>query len=672
MLFVGLAFGAGFLLATDFAAATTPIPPKREAPQQQVETQAPLLPENTRLLSVGLEAVDGKNFSKSLKIRKQLTPESVEHMALTWAIASASAPAVSAADLAEFIAELDGWPMQARMRTNYERAFLNDRPTAEAIIAEFEENEPISNYARVSLASAYVQTKQSEKARDLIRTWWPEAKLSSKQQARYAEKFKSLFEASDHKLRMDTLLYEGKTRLALRMSALAKAESLAKGRAAVVNKRSDAARSLGKVHESWTDDPGFQFSKILHARRKGQYETAATLLRTTPYDPETLVDPDKWWVERRIVSREMLERGKAIQAYVLAAAHSATGHIAVADAEFHAGWFALRFLEKPKAAEEHFAAVKEITTTPISQSRALYWLGRSAEADERPEDATRYFEQAAEYPGTFYGQLAHERLGRSQLELRKVSITHEDRKAFSSNMLAKAITEFENIGDQKRAARLYRHLAKTLTDPAHLRLLALRLELQDKHNSVLMVGKSAFNRGIQIEKLAFPIGAIPKEMVQSTPDLAMMYAIARQESAFRVDAISPVGAMGLLQVMPKTARAMAKELELPYSKNALLRDPGLNAAIGAAYFHEQLDHWNGSYVLTLAAYNAGPGRVQDWLKRFGDPRGKSTDEIVDWIESIPFPETRNYVMRVMEGYQVYKTRLSQQPLQLEEDLAAGS
>ncbi|WP_297579773.1 lytic transglycosylase domain-containing protein [Roseibium sp.] len=678
MRLVRLALGAAIVLATGFDASSQPIPPRKKIGTEQLdraqqqEQQKALLPKRLRPLADGLQAITERDFDRAWETHLTMTPGSAERLALEWSIASAEAPAVSASRLAELERNLGAWPMQARIRTNYERAFLSRRPEAAEIISEFEQKTPESNLAIVALIRAYEDTGNTEVATDLARSWWPTARLSARQQARYSEIFEDLLRTSDHKRRMDRLLYDGKTGQALRLASLAKAESLAKGRAAVINSRSDASRELSRVDESWSEDPGYLFSAILLKRRKGEYETAANLLQPTPHDPDMLVDPDRWWVERRIVSREMLERGKRSQAYVLAAAHSATGTAAIADAEFHAGWFALRFIEKPETAEEHFEKLEEVVTTPISKSRALYWLGRAAEADQRPDDARKRYEEAAGYPGTFYGQLAHERLGRSRLELRKVTITYEDRKAFSSNPLVMAITAFETLEDDRRAGILYRHLAKTLSDPAHLRLLALRLELQGKHDDVLTVGKSAFNRGIQIEKLAFPTGAIPREQVTSTSNLPMMYAIARQESAFRIDAVSPVGALGLLQVMPRTARAVAKRLDLTYSKNALVRDPALNATIGAAYFQEQLDRWNGSYVLTLAAYNAGPKRVENWLKRFGDPRGKSTDEIIDWIESIPFPETRNYVMRVMEGYQVYKARLSQSPLNLAKDLAAGS
>lgn len=628
-------------------------------------------PGETDLLANGLRELEEGDFNGALKTYRQMVPDSAVRQALAWSITSASAADISASLIAEFQGELGDWPLQSRIIGNHERAVLREARDAGAIIAEFEPEKPESILATVTLARAYLETGDTASATRLVRTWWPTARLSAKRQEKYLDEFTSLLRPSDHKQRMDRLLYAGKTALALKLSAPAKADSLAKGRAAVADRKSDAERTLGKVHESWNDDPGLLYSKILLARRKGNYDEAAKLLRAAPRESEHLIDPDKWWVEQRIISREMLERGKISQAYEIVAAHGATGNAAIADAEFHAGWYALRFLEKPKLAEQHFAAVRDIVTTPISKSRALYWLGRATEADQRADEAKTFFEQAADTPGTFYGQLANERLERARLDLHDVTPAMAERKTLASNPLYQAILAFESIGEDRRAGILYRHLARTLSDPAQLVLLAQRLQKRGDHPGALGIGKLAFNRGIPIEQLAFPLGAIPENRAVSSTNLAMMYAIARQESGFRADAVSPVGALGLLQVMPKTAKAVAKGLELAYSDTALVQDPGLNATIGATYFQKQLQRWNGSFVLTLAAYNAGPNRLKTWLERFGDPRGKSTDEIIDWIETIPFPETRNYVMRVMEAYQVYQTRISNSPLRLAEDLAAG-
>ena len=641
----------------------------------QAEQLAPVkisAPGEPDLLADGLLALKERDFGGTLETYRQMTPKSPARKALAWSIATSDTPDIPASLIAEFQGELAGWPLQSRIRANHERAFFKGEPDAAAIIAKYEQEKPDSTLATVTLARAYLETGDPDSATRLVRSWWPTARLSTKRQQKYLEEFTSLLRPSDHKQRMDRLLYNGKTALALKLSAPAQADSLAKGRAAVADGKSDAARTLGKVDESWNDDPGLLYSKILLARRKGNYDTAAKLLQGAPLEAERLIDPDKWWVERRIVSREMLERGKVSQAYEITAAHGAAGKAAIADAEFHAGWYALRFLEDPKPAGQHFSALEQIATTPITRSRALYWLGRTAEADQRADEAKTFFESAADYPGTFYGQLANERLGRAQLDLHSVSPTMSERKTLAAEPLFQAILAFEAIGEDRRAGFLYRQLARTLTDPAQLDLLAQRLQKRGNHPGVLTIGKLAFNRGILIEHLAFPLGAIPDNRAVSSSNLAMMYAIARQESGFRADAVSPAGALGLLQVMPKTAKAVARGLELAYSDTALVQDPGLNATIGATYFQEQLQRWNGSFVLTLAAYNAGPNRLKGWLERFGDPRGKSTDEIIDWIETIPFPETRNYVMRVMEAYTVYQRQISQSPLRLAEDLAAGS
>ena len=235
----------------------------------------------------------------------------------------------------------------------------------------------------------------------------------------------------------------------------------------------------------------------------------------------------------------------------------------------------------------------------------------------------------------------------------------------------RAIQKLEAANYGWRAHIIYRHLARNLKSPGELALLALRAEKQGNHNLSLQVGKLAYTRGLTADTLAFPLGAIPKSAKISSVGKALAYAIARQESAFNPRAVSGAGARGLLQLLPGTAKGVARRSGLPYSKAGLTKNPGLNASLGAAYLAEQRAKFNGSYVLTFIAYNAGPRRATDWVAKYGNPRGRSVEEIVDWIERIPFTETRNYVMRIMENYQVYKTRIAGGKLTIERDLRAG-
>ncbi len=234
----------------------------------------------------------------------------------------------------------------------------------------------------------------------------------------------------------------------------------------------------------------------------------------------------------------------------------------------------------------------------------------------------------------------------------------------------RAIKRLEQIGSESRADALYKALAEDLDSPGELAILSSMAERRGDHALALTVGKTAYGRGVNAPALAFPVGVIPESANISASGKALAYAIARQESAFNPRAKSPVGALGLLQVMPATAKGLAKNAGLPYSDTRLLNDTSYNALLGSQYLGQQISNFSGSYILTFAAYNAGPRRAKEWIDRFGDPRGQSIDKVVDWIELIPFTETRNYVQRVMENYQVYKMRLGA-GFDIERDLTQG-
>jgi len=294
-------------------------------------------------------------------------------------------------------------------------------------------------------------------------------------------------------------------------------------------------------------------------------------------------------------------------------------------------------------------------------------LGRASNGIKALEN----FRKAAQYDETFYGQLAAIELGQRKIGITKPSLGPTERDTYKSRELVRAITRLEAIGHSEYTGSLYRHLARTLTAPGELALLAAQAEKRGDFNLSLQVGKIGFGRGFKVPTLAWPLGAIPASARIGNTGKALAYSIARQESAFNRAAISPANARGLLQLLPGTAKSVARRNGLSYSYKKLTRDAGYNATLGAAYLSEQLEKFGNSYILTFAAYNAGPRRVSEWLERFGDPRGKKLYQVIDWIEQIPFTETRKYVQRIMENYQVYKTRISGSNLNITQDLTAG-
>jgi soluble lytic murein transglycosylase len=365
----------------------------------------------------------------------------------------------------------------------------------------------------------------------------------------------------------------------------------------------------------------------------------------------------------------LIDQGDYKLAYRVAANHQAQSAADIADAEFHAGWYALRFLKSPKTAEAHFLRIEQVADGAISRARGYYWMGRAAEAGGGG-DAKKFYEEAARYPTAFYGQLAMAKLGRSTAQIAYPEPTDTDRARFARRVEVAAIQHLEAAGDGRRATPFYYDLAYKLKSSGELALLAVMAEDRGDNHLSLKVGKVAASRGLDIGALAHPLGAIPSNADISGSGKALAYAIARQESEFNTGAVSGAGARGLLQLMPGTARKMARKAGISYAPGKLTNDAAYNATLGATYLDEQLQRFDGSYVLTFAGYNAGPNRAAEWVDRYGDPRGKPVDEVVDWIERIPYTETRNYVQRVMENYQVYKMRIKGH-MDIAKDLVAG-
>ncbi len=620
-------------------------------------------------LKTGLDALSNKQPAAAIAVRDAMTEGTLDRHILTWAIAVSGQRGVPSFEIADAQRELQGWPGLKSLRANSERALYRENPPAADVLAAFGNTQPETTEGSLILARALVATGKADIAAKNLRAIWQRDTLDKHIETKILDEFSGLLTTDNHQRRMVLLLYRNRAEQAERFGDLGKAQSLYRAWAAVSRGSDKAPALIAAVDPAWRKDAAYLFIQIEYLRKQKKYEEAAKLLARMPKDKGALVNPGEWWVEQRVVSRGLLDSGDFRGAYRIAAGHLATEATDIIDAEFHAGWYALRGMEDPATAARHFRRILEVSSRPLSASRAWYWLGRSAEAGG-PGDANEYFANAARYPGTFYGQLAAARLGRKTLNVAYPAPTAEDRSRFENREAVRAITRLEGTGHTWRADSIYRALADELTSPGELALLSARAEKTGNHQLSLQVGKIAFGRGIDVAALAFPVGVIPSSANIDGSGKALAYAIARQESAFNPGAISTANARGLLQLMPGTAKGVASRYGLAYSQDRLTSDAGYNATLGAHYLGEQISSFGGSYILTFIAYNAGPRRVPEWLDRYGDPRGKPIDEVVDWIERIPFQETRTYVQRVMENYQVYKSRLGQKA-DIVEDLRMG-
>lgn len=584
-----------------------------------------------------------------------------------WAILR-SAESIGFQRLAAFLRENPSFPAAQRIRLRAEGSLLEDNVDAAQVRAYFAHRQPSSAKGRIALALALKQGGDGERALRLARETWRSFDLSADVEQRLIAAFGSHLTAADHKARMDAMLHADQTATAQRAAARLGGGQAALARAflAVGARRSNAGALLAAVPGNLHRDPAYLFARAQWLRREDRADEAAAILINAPRDPAVLGSADDWWTERRVMIRKLLDAGKARLAYQVCSTHAVRQGTARVDAEFHCGWLALRHLNDATTALRHFEAARHAANTPMSQSRALYWIGRAQEAAGQAGQARAAYEAAARHSTHYYGQLARAKLGLPDLPVRG------PRDTTANTAFARALTLLYRLDERDMARAILADLGQRASDQGTLHAAA---EVAARHRDakgVLILGKLANNRGLPFDIHAFPTMGIPTYAHVGPPvDRAVVFAIARQESTFDPRAVSHAGARGLLQLMPATARATARTYGVAFDQGRLTTDPAYNARIGAAHLGELISEFNGSYILTFVAYNAGRSRAREWIEKYGDPRDPRVDP-VDWVERIPFTETRNYVQRVMENVQVYRARLGEgSGLRIEADLRRG-
>ena len=642
---------------TSFAAAAPVLAGKAGSPE-------------TGFLGSALDALDRGNTSEARRLRDAMPEGSLDRHIAQWAIALSGRRDVPASDIARAMNELSGWPGMGTMAERYETALVREG-NAIALERDFREHAPRTIEARLALIEA-VAASDPQRAANVLRPIWHREPLDAGVETDVLARFGNLLTEADHRRRVASMVYRDRIRAAERIASRAGPDAaiLVRAAGAVARKRG-AAGALEAVPDAVRSDPIYLYARARFLMRQDRQREAAATLNAHTIGEAAAVDTRAWWNLREDLTRQLLRQGDARLAYDVASGHSAGRASDIIAAEFLAGWIALRELGDAAAARDHFAEALSNSTRSLSVSRGAYWLGRAEESLGNGAAAQEAYGRAAMLPTTFYGQLAAEKVGRAPGSFAYPSPTTEDRAAFNSNPLVEAIKRIEATNQVSRARLIYRHLARTLPTAQQVALLTARAEDRGQFQLSLQIGKSALARGLPAEALAFPTGAIPSDAPLSGAGRSLAYAIARQESAFDREAKSPVGARGLLQLMPATAREVAGWMNLPYSTSRLTSDPSYNAALGARFLSRLLDRFDQSYVLAAVAYNAGPTRAINWRQRNGDPVGANVEDVVDWIERIPFDETRNYVQRVMENYQVYRLRLDNRPPALSRDLTEG-
>ncbi|MDD3030164.1 MAG: lytic transglycosylase domain-containing protein [Alphaproteobacteria bacterium] len=495
---------------------------------------------------------------------------------------------------------------------------------------------------------------QKKKALALIRERWVEDNFSRAEQADFYKRFSSALNDNDMWNRTDRLLWDDQKSQVRRMFPYLNTTKrlLATARLEMAHNRRGASFWLSRVPEDARNDPGLIYLRLKHAVKHKDDKTAYALLLNPP---ASLGQPEAWWSQRAIMIRRAIEEKQYALAYRLASQHGQTSPRTQVDAEFMSGWLALRFLKRPDLALGHFQALYDTASTPISRARGAYWLGRSYEVLGNKLEAEQAYEDAAVSNTTFYGQLALTRIyAAPTLTAQKdPAIPEAFRTAFFNRDNIRAILRLTKIGQKDQARTFFLAATEAATKRSEFVLLTDVATLIHRPDLGILAVKAANQKNMLVQNGGFPLIST---QLPDKPEQAFIHSLIRQESLFNPKAISPAGARGLMQLMPHTARDICQKIGLKYKKKHL-HTPEYNVQIGTSFVAKQLKRFDGSYILALASYNAGPNRVRNWMDVFGDPRSPHVDPI-DWIELIPVPETRNYIQRIIESLQVYRAKLA--------------
>lgn len=640
--------------------------PTTPAAQSAVAAQVGQPVAGSAVLAQGLEAARARDVARTRSLMATLS-DPIQRQILEWALIDVVGPGLGFSELEGARARFAGWPREQSRVEAGERALAVSGADPDRVIAWFGGEAPLTVEGAMALAEALSARGRTAEAQALVREWWRERSFDLAQQETMLARYGAWLTQDDHIRRLDTLLYGPQGPATRAMIALVPADwaALAEARIALRNGRSDPY-----VPPALANDPGLAVERARRARLDGAIGSGFQHLARFPPAPRHQDGQNLLWTERRNYFIDALRMRNWQAAYNAMAGHGFPSGERMVDAEFFAGWVALTKLNDPDRAETHFEALRRMSSTQITQGRALYWLGRVADARGDEAAAQAWYQQGARHIGAFYGQLAAERAGLRTLTLpAEPPPTEADRQRFESYPLVQAARRLAEAGESALFRAFVMHLDDQLTLPADFALLVDLARNQGMQDLSMHVARTAAQKGVILPERAYPVRPVPA--VPGQPDPAFVLAITRQESAFDPMARSRADARGMMQLLPSTARGVAQRLGERYD-TGMLYDPDYNMRLGTYHLGELLSGNGGSYLLTTIAYNAGPARARQWIPDCGDPRGAQVDPI-DFIECAPFTETRNYMMRVMENMQVYRARLNggSAEITLTQELARG-
>jgi soluble lytic murein transglycosylase len=555
-----------------------------------------------------------------------------------------------------FLARRPDWPGLPYLKAAGEVAVARSTDP-DRVLQYFGGEAPAKAAGVLALTAALEAKGRHAEAVEAATIGWTKLKFTADEQAHLLDTYGPDLRVA-HELRLDRILWDGnRADEGARMLPLVSKDwaALGKARLALRADKDGVSALVNAVPKALKDDPGLAFERFLFRMRHDNYADAAALIVDRSASAQGLGDPMAWAAKRADLARILMRKGEPKSAYRVASTHHLTDLGDMGDLEFLSGFIALRKLNDPVRALQHFERLAG-ATTPISQARAQYWLGRALEASGDKTKARSAYGKAANYQTSYYGMLAAEKLG---LTLDESLLSNAPPAGswkgagYAKSSVLEAAARMAAAGNEQLSARFMLHLGESLSDAELGTLAGLALDL-GQYRSAVLIAKAATERGLVFPSAYFPVPDMIPEALPVSRALAL--SIARRESEFDPEARSPAGALGLMQMLPATAAEVAKDQGIKFSKAKLASDPAYNATLGAAYLKELVDQFGPSVALVASGYNAGPGRPRGWVDAFGDPRLASTD-VVDWVEMIPFTETRTYVMRVVEGVVIYRAKL---------------
>ncbi|MBI3677083.1 MAG: lytic transglycosylase domain-containing protein [Proteobacteria bacterium] len=577
------------------------------------------------------------------------------------------------AEISAFLRANPDWPSRDTLFARAERA-MDPAMDPHAVVSWFGDREPTTGMGRVRLGEALVATGSITKGNEYIRQGWITGSFEPADELMIAQRHGSLLTPEVDRQRLDQLLWANDLAGARReiSRVTADVQRVGQTRIALQSGAGAGLKMFENLPGASRNDPGLTFDRARALRRQGRVDEVPPVIESAPVREIAKAGATKWWAEVNLAVRQAIKDSNYRSAYWMASRTGLTEGQEYAEAQFLAGWIALTYLKDAKTALTHFENLEKGVTRPISKSRALYWQGRAEEASGDQASAYQDYHSASAYPDTFYGQLALAKVDATpHMHLREaVADTASVKADFDKDDEVRAVRVLADVGIVSLVRTFALDSAEKHPDAGHIKLLGEMLVQSGFREVAVRIAKGASYEGVLIAAYSHPMIALPAYTGPApAPEPAFVYGIIRQETEFDPTAVSGAGAVGLMQLMPSTARHSANYAGLPYRPNDLVSDPTYNMQLGMAELSGDLADWGRSLVLTSAAYNAGPNNAAKWVAANGDPRSPTVDPI-DWIELIPFSETRNYVQRVIENTNVYRSRITgrDEPLRILSDV----